>query len=164
MRSSNLPCKIVRGTIRVISKVVPVPDGGKEERLCVTFSTKRGKGNGAQVVLVEEFADFVHALRDASNDGFETAETVKAYRPASEVAMDTLSLSGPTDDDGNPTGDADTVNFRVRGGKGAKPARIPLADVDSVISYLEGRIPKLEQVLEQVNAARENEADEAGEE
>lgn len=147
--------QVVRSTVRVLNKEIVGPNGKKAERLCVSFSTNRGKGSGAQVMLVEEFPQFVADLRAAKDGGFETADIPQAYRPANEVAMSTLALSGPEDDDGNPTGDADTVSFRVREGKGSKPARIPLTEAEEVIAYLESRIPKLEQVIAQVTAEAE---------
>jgi hypothetical protein len=152
--------QVVRSTIRVLNKEIAGPEG-KSEQLCVSFSTNRGKGSGAQVMLVSEFPAFVNGLREAHDGGYETAEIPQAYRPANEVAMSTLSLSGPEDDDGNPTGDNDTVSFRVREGKGSKPAKIPLTEAEDVIAYLESRLPKLEAVIAQVAEAAEAEAADA---
>jgi hypothetical protein len=139
--------QVVRSTVRVVRKEVPTADG-KAEKLCVAFSTNRGKGSGAQVMPVEEFPAFIAALREANDSGFATAETPAVYRPASEVAQETLSLIGDTDEDGAPVGEPDTVTFRTRTGKGSKPARIPLSEADEVITYLESRLPKLQAVID----------------
>jgi hypothetical protein len=39
------------------------------------------------------------------------------------------------------------VQFRVREGKGAKPARIPLSEAADVIAYMETRVVKVNEVL-----------------
>jgi len=147
----------IRGTVRLIRKEIDTPDG-KALRDCVSFATNRGKGSGAQVIAVDEFPAFVAALREAHDSGFETAETVAAYRPAAEVAMDTLAMDGETDDDGNPVGEPDAITFRVRGGKGSKPARIPLSECEDVITFLENRAPRIAAACAQLRAAEAAEA------
>ena len=139
--------KRVKDTVRLISKEVATADGTKAEKLCVTFATNSGKGSGAQVIPVDEFQAFVATLRESLDSGFEQAEAPAAYRPAAEVAADTMCLHAPTDDDGKVIGEPDCVSFRTRTGKGVKPARIPLAEVTQFVEYLETRIPVLNKAL-----------------
>lgn len=152
--------QIVRKTVKLLEKEVEGPNG-KEKSLCVSFATNTGKGSGAQVIRVEEFPDFVASLRQAHTEEFKTADVPQAYRPANEVALSTLALSGPENDKGEAIGAPDTVSFRVREGKGSKPARIPLADANEVIEYLEGRVPKMNSLVKKIQAAEKKAAKEA---
>ncbi|NDC88870.1 MAG: hypothetical protein EB075_08710 [Bacteroidetes bacterium] len=95
----------------------------------VSFATNRGKGSGAQVIPVSEFADCVAALHEISTNGLpELDENISA----SESIRRTAAAS-----DG-------VVSFRVRSGKGAKPAKIASEELGDVVKLLTGTVKAVE--------------------
>ena len=95
----------------------------------VSFATNRGKGSGAQVIPVSEFADSVAALAEIAEAGIpEVDEEISAP----EAIRRTASLS-----DG-------VIAFRTRNGKGAKPAKIPSAELADVVNLLTGTVKAVE--------------------
>lgn len=95
----------------------------------VSFATNRGKGSGAQVIPVSEFAECVAALHEISTNGLpELDENISA----SESIRRTAAAS-----DG-------VVSFRVRSGKGAKPAKIASEELGDVVKLLTGTVKAVE--------------------
>ena len=91
----------------------------------VSFITNRGKGSGAQVLPADELADLIQAMKDVVKDGIPE-EGPEGRVPAAEMFRRTVQV-----EDG-------IVSFRLRSGKGSKPARIPLADFAAWVSQAEG--------------------------
>ena len=95
----------------------------------VSFATNRGKGSGAQVIPVSEFADSVAALAEIAENGLpEIEEEISAP----EAIRRTASLV-----DG-------TIAFRTRNGKGAKPAKVSSAEFADVVNLLAGTVKAVE--------------------
>lgn len=92
----------------------------------VSFATNRGKGSGAQIMPVSQFEDYVLALEEIAASGIpEAAENTLS---AAESLRQTVYQ-----EDG-------VVSFRVRSGKGAKPAKVPAGDLTEVAALLRGTV------------------------
>ncbi len=121
--SAENPLTLIKQTLAV----KPDEDGN----IMVTFTTNKGKGSGAQVLPFAQFREAVAVLTDAAKNGIpEIAEDESL--PASEVIRRTISV-----EDG-------VVSFRVKSGKGAKPARISMDDFQSVASLLQSAVEQVE--------------------
>lgn len=92
----------------------------------VSFATNRGKGSGAQVMPVDQFGDYVSALEEIAESGIPEASA--QTRSAAESLRQTVRS-----EDG-------IVSFRVRSGKGAKPAKVPAADLAEVATLLRSTV------------------------
>jgi hypothetical protein len=92
----------------------------------VSFATNRGKGSGAQTMPVSEFADYVTALEEIASQGIPEASEVSLS--AAESLRQTIKQ-----EDG-------VISFRVRSGKGAKPAKVPAADLSEVATLLRSTV------------------------
>ena len=97
----------------------------------VTFATNRGKGSGAQSMPVSEFRDYVGALADIASNGIP--EQTEEQYAAAESLRRTISNS-----DG-------IVSFRVRSGKGAKPAKVPAGQLTEVADLLSSTVDAVEK-------------------
>ena len=115
-------------TIKETMKVFAADDGTP----MVSFATNRGKGSGAQVMSVSDFGDYVGAVAHYATNGIEDIPTQDNLSPA-ETVHHTISMS----DDG-------LVSFRVRSGKGAKPAKILAADFSEVAELLASTVDAVE--------------------
>jgi hypothetical protein len=111
--NTESPIQVVRSTMSV-----SLDDSGQP---VVSFATNRGKGTGAQVIPVSQFAEAVECLQSFVEAGFESEATEPSV---TDTIRSTIGC-----EDG-------MVSFRVRSGKGAKPARIPLDAFEEVISLL----------------------------
>jgi len=96
----------------------------------VSFAVNRGKGSGSQVVPVSEFADYISALEEVLESGI--SEEDEERLTAAEMVRRTIRQ-----DDG-------VISFRVRGGKGAKPAKVPSGDFAEVIELLRSTVDAVE--------------------
>jgi|TARA_R110000824_G_scaffold43081_8_gene126356 hypothetical protein len=96
----------------------------------VSFAVNRGKGSGRQSLPVSEFADYVGALEDALETGIseESDETLSA----ADMVRRTIRQ------------DEGIVSFRVRGGKGAKPAKLPVDSFSEVVDLLASTVDAVE--------------------
>jgi hypothetical protein len=121
--SSENPVTLIRQTL----SVKPDDDGN----VVASFTTNRGKGSGAQVLHFTEFREAVAVLVDAVANGIPEHKEDETL-PASEVIKRTIAV-----EDG-------VVSFRVKNGKGAKPARIPLAQFAEVVALLSSTIDAVE--------------------
>ena len=92
----------------------------------VSFATNRGKGSGAQVMPVDQFGDYVTALEEIASSGIPEASDIQLS--AAESLRATVKM-----EDG-------IVSFRVRSGKGAKPAKVSADDLAEVVSLLRGTV------------------------
>ena len=107
----------------------------------VSFATNRGKGTGAQQLLVSEFEDYVSTLEEIAEYGIE--EIPEADLSPSEMVRDTIR---------NTVG---VVSFRVRGGKGAKPAKIPAGQFDEFVELLRSTVDLVGQAAEGLSEPEE---------
>lgn len=121
--SSENPVTLIKQTL----KVKPDDDGV----VIATFTTNKGKGSGAQVLPYAEFRSAVAVLVDAAKNGVPEIEEDDNI-PADEMIRRTLRI-----EDG-------IVSFRVKSGKGAKPARVPLADFQAVVDLLASTVDAVE--------------------
>ncbi len=125
--------EIVRETLSFI-----IDDNGN---LAVSFATNKGKGTGAQVVPVDQFSEYIDALTDLRDNGINE-KVEEELSPAEMVRATALNRDG-------------TISFRVKSGKGAKPARIPSSQFAEVVNLLEGAretiLERAEEVLEKMD-------------
>ena len=118
------PAQTIRQTM-----AVSLSDSGEP---VISFATNRGKGSGAQVLPVSEYREYVETLEGYSKDGIpETGE--EELLSASETVRRTIKQ-----DDG-------MISFRVRSGKGAKPAKLDAADFGEVVELLRGTVDAVER-------------------
>jgi len=92
----------------------------------VSFATNRGKGSGAQSMPIAEFADYVSALEAIVESGIPEEES-RTYT-AAEMVQRTISQT-----DG-------VISFRVRDGKGSKPAKIPTDSFSETVELLRSTV------------------------
>ena len=118
------PAQTIRQTM-----AVSLSDDGEP---VVSFATNRGKGSGAQILPVEEYREYVETLENYVSDGIpETAE--QELLSAAETVRRTIKQ-----DDG-------VISFRVRSGKGAKPAKMPSGEFAEVVELLRSTLNAVEQ-------------------
>lgn len=103
----------------------------------VSFATNRGKGSGAQTMPVSEYREYVDTLSGYANDGIPDEADIEQLSP-SETVRRTIRL-----EDG-------AISFRVRSGKGAKPAKIAADEFAEVVSLLEGTLDAVESAASQL--------------
>jgi hypothetical protein len=97
----------------------------------VRFAMNRGKGSGAQEMAVSDFREYVETLEHYSQNGIDEIPTAD-LSPA-ETVRQTIGL----DDDG-------IISFRVRSGKGAKPAKVEAGEFGEVAELLRGTLEAVE--------------------
>ena len=117
--SDESPLTVIRQTM-----AVSVNDDGTP---VVSFATNRGKGSGAQTMPIEQFDDYVATLEGYVTDGIPEG-TPEENLTASESVQRTIKV-----DDG-------VISFRVRSGKGAKPAKIPSGDFAETVKLLRSTV------------------------
>lgn len=120
---SESPAAILRKTMSVSL--------GDDGTPMVSFAVNRGKGSGRQSLPVSEFADYVGALEDALETGI--SEESDEALSAADMVRRTIRQ-----DDG-------VVSFRVRGGKGAKPAKLPVDSFSEVVDLLASTVDAVEE-------------------
>ena len=121
--SDESPCTVIKQTMSV-----SLNDDGEA---VVSFATNRGKGSGAQTMPVGEFREYVAALSDIAANGIP--EEAEEQISAAESVRRTIAMK-----DG-------IVSFRVRSGKGAKPAKVPSSDLGDVVSLLASTVDAVEK-------------------
>ena len=119
---SESAVQVIRSTMSV-----SVDDDGQS---IVSFATNRGKGSGAQSMPVDEFRDYVAALSDVAENGIP--EQDEEQLSAAESLRRTIR---------NKDG---VISFRVRSGKGAKPAKVNASDLSEVASLLASTVDAVE--------------------
>jgi hypothetical protein len=97
----------------------------------VSFAVNRGKGSGSQVVPVAEFAEYISVLESVIESGLP--EDNDEHLTAAEMVRRTIRQ------------DEGVISFRVRGGKGAKPAKVAASDFAEVIELLRSTVDAVEQ-------------------
>jgi len=96
----------------------------------VSFAVNRGKGSGAQVMPVAEFEEYVTTLESIVESGIP--EATEENFSAAETVRRTIQQ------------DAGVISFRVRSGKGAKPAKLPSDSFEEVVTLLRGTVEAVE--------------------
>lgn len=96
----------------------------------VSFAMNRGKGSGTQVIPVDQFEEYVSTLAGYAEDGI--GDTPEQQLSASESVRQTIHM------------DEDVISFRVRSGKGAKPARVALSEFSDVVNLLQQTLPRVQ--------------------
>ena len=106
----------------------------------VSFAMNRGKGSGAQVMPVDDFSEYVDTLEHYASNGIDEIPTDN-LSPA-ETVRQTINL----DDDG-------VISFRVRSGKGAKPAKVAADEFAEVASLLRSTLSAVEGAATRLSGA-----------
>jgi len=132
------PAQVIRQTM-----AVALDDDGES---VITFATNRGKGSGAQTLPVGEFREYVETLEGYVKDGIPESE--EELLSASETVRRTIKQQ-----DG-------VISFRVRSGKGAKPAKLAADDFSEVIELLRSTVDSVEAAGASLAPADEADADE----
>ena len=97
----------------------------------VSFATNRGKGSGAQTMPVSEFREYVEALQSVAENGIPEQE--QQHYTAAQMVQRTIA---------NKDG---VISFRVRDGKGSKPAKVPSGALSDVVSLLQSTVEAVEK-------------------
>ena len=103
----------------------------------VSFATNRGKGSGAQALPVDEFDEYVAALEEVVDNGIQ--EIAEDDLSPAEMVRDTIrNIDG-------------MITFRVRSGKGSKPAKIPAARFTEVVGLLRSTVKLVEAAADSLS-------------
>tara|TARA_B100000700_G_scaffold249225_1_gene279397 strand:- start:96 stop:530 length:435 start_codon:yes stop_codon:yes gene_type:complete len=128
------PAQTIRQTM-----AVSLDDEGQP---VVSFATNRGKGSGAQILPVEEYREYVETLESYVDNGIpETAE--QELLSAAETVRRTIKS-----EDG-------MISFRVRSGKGAKPAKMQAGEFAEVVELLSSTLSAVENAGRQLGGSEE---------
>jgi hypothetical protein len=136
--NNESPIQVIRQTMSVA-----LSDEGDAQ---VSFATNRGKGSGAQVLSVDDYAEVVGTLQSYADSGIEEREE-EQLSPA-ETIRRTIRV-----EDG-------LVSFRTRSGKGAKPAKIPLAQFGEVCELLTSTVGAVQSAGQSLSGSAATPADE----
>jgi hypothetical protein len=98
------------------------------------FALAEGKGIGKQVLRLAQYDGMVEVLQNAVSNGIEEG---KKELTASEMVDRTIAL----DDDG-------FIMFRATSGKGAKPTKCKLDELQGIVAYLSEVAPTLREMAE----------------
>ena len=115
----------------------------------VSFATNRGKGSGAQAMRAADFPEYVATLEHYATSGIE--ELPEEDLSPAETVRSTIRLN------------EGLVSFRVRSGKGAKPAKIPSGDFSEVVSLLRATVEPVMAAADRLQSASDEDADECEE-
>jgi len=124
---SESPAQVIRQTMSV-----SLDDDGTP---LISFAMNRGKGSGAQSMPVSEYREYVETLSEYSDNGIP-----EGVEPEQLSAAETVRRTIRNEDG--------EISFRVRSGKGSKPAKLPASDFGEVVDLLRS-------TLEAVTAAGE---------
>ena len=113
----------------------------EEGAAAVSFATNRGKGSGAQQIEVDDFDEYVAALEEVAHNGLP--EQVSYNLSPAEMVRDTIR---------NVDG---MITFRVRNGKGSKPAKIPADRFSEVVSLLRSTVSLVEKAADSLADSEE---------
>lgn len=124
--------------VRVIKSTMTVARDEDTGVPMVGFATNRGKGSGAQIIPTVQFGEVVGLLQSYVQNGLPEEFQGEDNLPCAEVIRRTISV-----EDG-------VISFRVRNGKGAKPARIPLDSFAEVVELLAGTLDSVERAAKKL--------------
>jgi hypothetical protein len=133
--------EVTEDVIEVIKQTMSVRlDNGST---VVSFATNRGKGSGAQSLSVSEFDEYVSALEEIADNGIP--ESVEYDLCPADMVRETIR---------NTDG---MITFRVRNGKGSKPAKIPADRFSEVVGLLRSTVSLVESAGESLSAEDDSE-------
>ena len=92
----------------------------------VTLAFNKGKGSGTQVIPASEYSKVISLLQDLVANGIPEAS---APQSVLDVIRQTAAIENGC------------LTFRLRNGKGSKPVKIPLNEVQEVFATLEEAEP-----------------------
>ena len=127
--------------VDTIKQTMSVSADEETGEVSVSFATNRGKGSGAQKISVDDFDEYVSALEEVADHGIQ--ELPENDLSPAEMVRETIRNS-----DG-------LISFRVRGGKGSKPAKIPTDRFTEVVSLLRSTVPLVEAAADSLTPADE---------
>ena len=139
MSTSIFESETSRSAVQTIRETMSV-SLDEDGTALVSFAMNRGKGSGAQVMPVDEFAEYVSTLEYYASNGIDEIPTDN-LSPA-ETVKQTINL----DDDG-------VISFRVRSGKGAKPAKVDADEFAEVASILRSTLDAVSGAASQLSPA-----------
>ena len=137
MSTSIFESETSRSAVQTIRETMSV-SLDEDGTALVSFAMNRGKGSGAQVMPVDEFAEYVTTLEHYASNGIDEIPTDN-LSPA-ETVKQTINL----DDDG-------VISFRVRSGKGAKPAKVASHEFAEVASLLRSTLDAVSGAASQLS-------------
>ena len=115
----------------------------EEGQTVVSFATNRGKGSGAQSLSTDEFGEYVSALEEVVENGIPDAVEWD-LSPADMVRETIRNVDG-------------MITFRVRNGKGSKPAKIPAGRFTEVVELLRSTVTLVEAAADSLSSQGEEE-------
>jgi hypothetical protein len=116
----------------------------------VSFATNRGKGSGAQQLPVADFEEYVSTLSEIVSNGIQ--EVPEQDLSPAEMVRDTIR---------NVDG---LIQFRVRSGKGAKPAKVPASQFGEVVALLRSTVSLVESAGDSLLEAHGDDSEDDGDE
>ena len=128
--TSIFASETVESPTQVIKDTLGVSRDPETGEVVVMFTTNKGKGSGVQVMPVDQFDAVISLLSDYAENGLPEGVSAEENLPADEVIRRTICI----DED-------ELVSFRVRNGKGAKPARFPLNTLNEIVQLLRDAHP-----------------------
>ena len=96
----------------------------------VTLAFNKGKGSGTQVIPASEYSKVISLLQDLVVNGIPEAS---APQSVLDVIRQTAAIENGC------------LTFRLRNGKGSKPVKIPLNEVQEVFATLEEAEPAVRE-------------------
>ena len=120
---SESAVQVIRSTMSV-----SVNDDGTP---VVSFATNRGKGSGAQTMPVDQFRDYVETLSDFAENGIPEGSEEENLTAAESLVRTIQNKDG-------------IISFRVKSGKGAKPAKCAAKDLPEVAALLASTLDAVE--------------------
>lgn len=133
--SDESPLTVIRQTMSV-----SLDDAGTP---VVSFATNRGKGSGAQTMPIDQFDAYVATLEGYVTDGIPDG-TPEENLSAAESVQRTIKL-----DDG-------VISFRVRSGKGSKPAKIPSGNFAETVKLLRSTVAPVQAAGESLTPSADS--------
>lgn len=134
-------------TAEIVANNFDVVYDEESGEICVKIAFNKGKGTGAQMVPVDEYRDYVDAIGELATAGIPEAEE------DNWTAAETVSRTARMDPDGR-------VCFRVKGGKGAKPAKIPSSELSDIHSLLDSVTDRVDAAAESMRSQLDSVSDE----
>ena len=126
-------------TAQIVANNFDVVYDDESGEICVKIAFNKGKGTGAQMVPVDEYRDYVNAIGELADSGIPEAEE------DNWTAAETVSRTARMDSDGR-------VCFRVKGGKGAKPAKIPASELSEIHALLDSVMDRVDSAAESMRS------------
>ena len=135
-KTDEAAVSIIRQTMKVGLNDEGVP--------VVSFAMNRGKGSGSQSIPVSEFRDYAETLSGFADNGIPELASEERLTAAESVRKTIKAQDG-------------VISFRVKSGKGAKPAKVSISQLGEVVSLLSGTVDAVEAAAEKLGQAHGSE-------